>query len=101
MNTVWVGGLTFTLSDMTDSTTLLNISDPGWRSGPGPWDYTFAVNPSDIYEFSISGWSTTYDDDREIQDITASITSVPEPGVCLLLSLGLAGLLGFKRRFRS
>jgi hypothetical protein len=98
-------GLTVTLSDLTDSATLLNIVNPNnadWNgsSGPGPWNNTFAVNPSDIYEFSISGWTETFNKDEAGQDVTASI-SVPDSGGCLLLPLSLAGLLGFKRRFRS
>jgi hypothetical protein len=95
------GGFLVTLTDMTDSTTLLNLAgqemmDPHWAAN------TFAVNPSDIYEFSISETDySTYDLDALGYNVTASITSVPEPGVCQLLSLGLAGLLGFKGRFRN
>jgi hypothetical protein len=60
----------------------------------------FAADPSDIYELNISAWSDTSPSDFMDGNFTASIMSAPEPGECLLFSLGLVGLLGFKRRLQ-
>ena len=97
-----------TMTDLTDSTTLLNIvpSDPNNQfSFASSGDYQMTVDPSHVYELSISGWSDTFDGDDISENISASLTSVPEPvpepGSCWLFSFGLAGLWGFKSRFKS
>lgn len=85
------GGLTVTLIDTTDSSTLLNLVNPlsyAGASGDGYYgetNYLFAVDPGRVYAFSISGYSDSYDYDNTSLDITASMTSVPEPS-CLLIA---------------
>ena len=96
--------ISVTLTDMTDSTTLLNIvpSDPNNPfSFASSGDYQITVDPSHVYELSLSGWSDTFNGDDISENISASLTSVPEPGSCWLFSFGLAGLWGFKRRFKT
>jgi hypothetical protein len=90
------------LSDVTSSTSLLDVTPSGNLPGYSLTnDYSFAVNPSDIYKFSISESTLTSDIDFPTENVTASITSTPEPGICSLLSLGLAGLLGLRSKFSS
>lgn len=83
-----------TLSDLTDSTSLLNTQYSSFNSSSE--DYQFSVNPSDVYELSISGSAQASDNDSIGLNISASITSAPEPGSCGLLSLGLAVFWGLK-----
>jgi len=96
-------GFTLTLSDVTDATVLLNFDTA--QNGNGlEADYTYAVNPSDIYKFSISGWANTFPNngwESFSHNINASITSVPEPTTALLLLSALAGLAGCKVMSRS
>jgi hypothetical protein len=84
------------LWDTTDSTWLLSMSNPYSGSWSGSVNQNFDVNPNDVYEFSVSGWSDTYDMDYGAESVTASIT-VPEPGVCSLCLLGFLSLAGFKK----
>lgn len=91
-----------TLTDLTTSTTLLNFGSA--TNGGGGFtlsDALFAVNPSDVYEFNISQTAGTYNNDFLDESFTASIISVPEPGVWALLSLGLTGLFGLRSRHRK
>ena len=74
---------TVQLTDKTTSTTLLSIT-PNWVGAYYTFggDYPFAVDPSHLYEFSISEASSTFDLDNAYTQITASLASpVPEPSL--------------------
>ncbi len=91
------GTFNITLTDLTDSATLINSgpAGPSYRYALQV-DATYAANPGDIYELSISEWSHTWGGAFSSDAVTASIASAPEPGAGLLLALGLAGLLGLR-----
>jgi len=100
---VGYGGLSVTLTDMTDSSTLLNVVNPVFpNSQPafyvGQTTYTFVVDPSHVYEFGISGYSNTYDSDVTSLQISALITTVPEPSTLELLTFGSIGIAVLHRR---
>lgn len=94
-------GLNATLMDATTGDTLLNIANTDFGGA-----YVFAVNPNDLYQLKILGWSDTYASDQakvkfdaNIASAPSTITFVPEPEVCWLLPFGFAVLLGRKIRF--
>jgi len=105
------GGITVELTDMTTSTTLLDFVQPeaynfylGYGGIPSA-NYTFGVNPNNVYEFSIyaygntDGFSTDFGID---EDVAASITSVPDGGLTLgMLGVAMGGLAFIRRRFQS
>ena len=87
--------ITSTLIDVTDSTTLLSVVNDNVR-------FSYAVNPSHVYEFVISGYSSLGAGYSGFSDQTASasITSVPEPSALGILAVGMA--VSFVRRhFKS
>lgn len=100
------GGLSVTLTDMTTSSTLLNVVNPVEPySNPvgyyGQTNYTFVVDPSHVYEFVLSGHSNDFDGDGISLDISAVVTSVPEPASLSLLAFGLLGVTLLRRQHRQ
>ena len=96
------GTITVQLVDKSSSTTLLAINpqqDPYTFNN----DYPLNVDPSHLYEFSISEASLTSGLDTATADITASLTSpIPEPSLlnfwALLGGVSLIRLTWWRRR---
>ncbi len=73
------------LQDLTQPSTLLgmsnlaNVLDSNWV--PATYNYTFDVNPSDVYELSLSGSAFNDNLDIPIQgELVVGLASIPEPG---------------------
>jgi len=93
--------LQFSLRDVTSSTTLFDLrasSDwSAWFGESAGYVFTFPVESSHEYEFSMSGWITAWDAKECALSAAADLTAVPEPGSLSLLALGF-GSLWFTRR---
>jgi len=110
-DTTGIGFLTVELTDMTTSTTLLDLVNPTDGQGGGyetgrPWNesinYTFGVNPNDVYEFSIYAYGEGDYGDETSEGVAASIASVPDGGLTLgMLGVAMGGLAFIRRRFQS
>ena len=91
----WEQGLSVNLKDMTSGAQLLDIDyDVAYSDST---QYQFHVNPSDVYDFSISGWTSNFSFKDVTEDVRATFLSpsaVPEQLSCgWLLGLTLGGLL--------
>jgi hypothetical protein len=98
-----LGGLTITLTDTTTSSTLLNVLNPVTYEEESCYEqtnYTFAVDPGHVYEFAVSGYSDSFDEDDTSLNISALVTSVPEPASLSLLAVGMFGITLLRRHQR-
>ena len=108
--------LTVTLTDTTTSTTLLSLlpnPDPYGYSYPSgdhvvPYDYTFGVNPSDVYELSVNASTGGYEYEWT-EGVAASLKSAPttdfvdfpDGGVTLgMLGMAVGGLAFIRRKLQ-
>jgi hypothetical protein len=85
--------LSVTLTDVSGSNTLLAFS-----SKQNSETDVFSLNAGDIYQLSISDSLRVFDKDTPIQDVTATIVPVPEPGTSILFLSGTAIVWCFRRR---
>jgi len=110
-DTTGIGFLTVELTDMTTSTTLLDLVNPTDGQGGGyetgrPWNesinYTFGVNPNDVYEFSIYAYGEGDYGDETSEGVAASIASVPDGGLTLaMLGTAMTGLAVIRRKLQG
>jgi hypothetical protein len=95
--------LSLTLSDVTDSTTLLVYSENGFAPFPASGIHateTFSLTSGDSYQLNITGNTGATAGDFNNQGVTASFAVVPEPATFGLISCGLIVFLTAKKRLR-
>jgi hypothetical protein len=87
------------LLDTTTNQVLLNLNRGSTMYAPShqEYSYTFSLNSSDIYFLEADVFSPGTDEARSSVDINF----VPEPATILLLSLGLIGVAGMRRKFKG
>jgi hypothetical protein len=84
--------LSVTLTDVSDSNTLLAFSSNIHSDAE-----VFSLNAGDIYQLSITDSLKVFDKDTPIQDVTATIVPVPEPGTSILFLSGTAIVWCFRK----
>jgi len=91
------GGLKVNVTDLTLSTTLLDLLNPRSFSGPGGLGYSGAsivtLDQNHDYELSVAGWSNTFDGDATTLNVTACFLEIPEPATYTICVLGCLSLL--------
>jgi hypothetical protein len=93
-------GFAVKLTDLSNSNNLFSLSVP-YSYYVNSYEYEFNVDPTHNYEFTISGWSNSFDGKYIDIDINTTIKSVPEPSTMLLLGLGLIGVAGIRRKYKG
>jgi hypothetical protein len=81
-----------TLTDVTDQSTLLNMTTAGWGWDFGPLQREiipfFSIDPTHVYALELSGMIYAHDADDTRFSVFADIIPVPEPGLLSLFLLG-------------